>query len=117
MATIREWLSHLGRSNAELTSDERRNIAEAAGADTIGHCRDRAKVRLRGTVEVLTVHPIHSTPWLEAELSDGTGSVSLIFMGRHDIPGMEAGRELVVEGRISHVDGERRMYNPWYQLL
>ena len=60
---------------------------------------------------------MESTPWLEAELSDGTGTISLIFMGRHQIPGIEAGRQLVVEGRISDVDGERRIYNPWYQLI
>ena len=70
-----------------------------------------------GTIEVLTVRPRLTTPWLEAQLSDGTGKVTLIWMGRHEIAGVEAGRELLVNGRISDVDGERRIYNPAYTLL
>ena len=31
--------------------------------------------------------------------------------------GMVAGRELKVTGRVSWVDGQRRMYNPFYELL
>ncbi|WP_347347348.1 OB-fold nucleic acid binding domain-containing protein [Nigerium sp.] len=115
--SIKDWLSRLTKSNDELVHDDLRKVAEQSGADTIQHCSDRQKARLRGTIEVLTVHPMESTPWLEAQLSDGTGTISLIFMGRHQIPGIEAGRQLVVEGRISDVDGERRIYNPWYQLI
>ncbi|WP_040160890.1 single stranded DNA-binding domain-containing protein [Nigerium massiliense] len=117
MATIKDWFSRLGRSTDELASDERRREAEFVGANTVAQCSDREKVRLRGTIQVLTVHPIHATPWLEAEMSDGTGTVSLIFMGRREIPGIDAGRDLVVEGRISDDEGQRRIYNPWYQLL
>lgn len=105
------------RSTDELTSEERHRVAEASGADAIGRCEDRKRVTLRGTIDVLTVQPRRTTPWLEAELSDGTGRVTLIWMGRHDIPGIEAGRELLVEGRISVADGQRRIYNPRYELL
>lgn len=113
----RERIARIGRSTEELTSDERHRVAVDSGADSVGDARDRARVTLRGTVEVLTVRPRKHTPWLEAELSDGTGRVTLIWMGRHEIPGIEAGRELRVRGRISAVDGERRIYNPYYELL
>ena len=33
------------------------------------------------------------------------------------IPGITAGRELIVSGRVSFVDGERRVYNPLYELV
>lgn len=117
MATWRERLSRLGRSNEQLASDERHQVARAAGADVIGDALDRGRVTLRGTIDVLTVRPRRDTPWLEAELSDGTGRVTLVWMGRHEIPGIHAGRELLVRGRISAVDGERRIYNPYYELL
>lgn len=105
------------RSNDELAQADRHWAAQDVGADVIGACCDRSRVTLRGTIDVLTVRPRQDTPWLEAELSDGTGRVTLIWMGRHDIPGIEAGRELVVRGRISVADGVRRLYNPAYELL
>lgn len=111
-------LAHLVRSNEEISDDQRARLAEDSGADTIASAPDRAKVRLRGTIDVLTIRPrSENSAWLEAEFSDGTGTVALIWMGRREIPGIEAGRQLVVEGRISVVDGGRRIYNPWYQLL
>ena len=67
-------------------------------------------------VEV-AMKPRSGTPWLEAEFSDGSGVLTLIWMGRRAIPGVTAGRELVVTGRVSDVDGQRRLYNPWYQLV
>ena len=45
----------------------------------------------------------------------------LMALSRHahpdEIAGMVAGRELKVTGRVSWVDGQRRMYNPFYELL
>lgn len=107
------WLA----STDELTAADLHRRAVEAGADAIADAPDRARVRLRGTVEVLTLRPRRTRPWLEAELSDGTGTVALIWMGRHDIPGIVAGRDMVVEGRLSVSDGVRRMYNPRYTLL
>lgn len=104
-------------SNEELTSADRHRIAQQTGADAIGDVADRGVVTLRGTIEVIAVRPRRTRPWLEAELSDGTGRVTLIWMGRHAIPGIEAGRELLVEGRVSVSDGVRRIYNPRYTLL
>ena len=54
---------------------------------------------------------------VEAEFTDGSGTVTLIWMGRRSIPGITAGRELIVSGRVSFVDGERRVYNPLYELV
>lgn len=105
------------RSNDELTSQDRKKLASDRGCDAVGTCADRSRVTLRGTIEVLTVRPRQDVPWLEAELSDGTGKVTLIWMGRRAIPGIEAGRDLIVKGRISTADGTARIYNPHYELL
>ena len=113
---LKEKLRGLLRSTDELASADRLKAAAASGADTVAQCTDRSRVTLRGTIDVLTVRPRGNTKWLEAEMTDGTGQVRLIWMGRHEIPGIDAGRDLVVEGRISVADGERRMYNPRYEL-
>ena len=104
-------------STDELASADRRRLAGEQGADEIAGVTDRGLVKLRGTIEVLTLRSRRTRPWLEAELSDGTGRVTLIWMGRHDIPGIEAGRDLIVEGRVSVDGGVRTIYNPRYQLL
>jgi RecG-like helicase len=114
---LKEALKRWGASNAELESQERQRVAEEAGANRAGELCDRERATLRGTITMLTIKPRAGTPWLEAELSDGSGSVTLIWMGRREIPGVEAGRELIVTGRASCVDGAKRIYNPHYELV
>jgi RecG-like helicase len=110
-------LRRLGASNAELESEARQKVVEAVGANPISEVRDRQFARMRGTIAILSMKPRGGTPWLEAEFTDGSGTVTLIWMGRRAIPGIVAGRELIVSGRVSFVDGERRLYNPFYELL
>ncbi|MGC3993525.1 MAG: OB-fold nucleic acid binding domain-containing protein [Propionicimonas sp.] len=110
-------LRRLGASNAELESEARQKIVQSAGATMVGELQDRQWARLRGTISVLTMKPRSGTPWLEAEFNDGSGTVTLIWMGRRAIPGITAGRELTVSGRVSYVDGQRRLYNPYYELI
>ncbi len=110
-------LRWFGRSSEELASEEAVRTAQASGATTVAECVDRQRATLRGRIAVLTLRPRSGTPWLEAELTDGSGTITLIWMGRREIPGLVAGRELRVSGRVSWVDGRRRMYNPYYELL
>ncbi len=110
-------LRWFGRHSDELDSEAAVRAAQEAGAQTVAECTDRQRATLRGRIAVLTLRPRSGTPWLEAELEDGSGSITLIWMGRREIPGLTAGRELKVTGRVSWVDGRRRMYNPYYELL
>ncbi len=110
-------LRRLGASNAELESEARQKVVEEVGANPISAVKDREFARMRGTIAILSMKPRGGTPWLEAEFTDGSGTVTLIWMGRRAIPGITAGRELIVSGRVSFVDGERRLYNPFYELV
>ena len=110
-------LRRFGASNADLEAEARQKIVESTGASLIGDLRDREWAKLRGTITVLTMKPRSGTPWLEAEFNDGSGTLTLIWMGRRAIPGISAGRELIVSGRVSYVDGQRRLYNPLYELV
>ncbi len=114
---LKAILGRMTRSHEELTSAERERLAKELGCDQLGLCQDRQKVTVRGTVDSLTFRPKGDVPWMEAELSDGTGSVVIVWMGRYQIPGVKAGSELLVRGRLSDVDDIRRIFNPWYQLL
>ncbi|MFC6341957.1 OB-fold nucleic acid binding domain-containing protein, partial [Nocardioides hankookensis] len=56
-------------------------------------------------------------PALEAELSDGTGAITVVWLGRRRITGIAPGRSMSVVGRIGQQDGERILYNPRYELI
>lgn len=107
----------LGASSAEIASEELRRAAQVAGTTPISELKDRQAATLRGRIMMLTITPRSGTPWLEAEFSDGSGSVQLIWMGRREIPGITPGRELLLSGRVSCVDGHTRIYNPRYELI
>jgi hypothetical protein len=60
--------------------------------------------------------PKTNLPTLEAELFDGSGTVTLVWLGRRRIVGIEPGRRLSASGRLA-VQGERKViYNPFYEL-
>jgi RecG-like helicase len=114
---ISRWLNRLLRP-AEV--DEAVGLADQvsdAGAEPIGNCRRGEQVRVRGTIRSIAVRPECSSPTLEAELYDGSGHLTLVWMGRRVIPGIEVGRSLIAEGRLTCPDGQVRLYNPVYRLL
>jgi hypothetical protein len=52
----------------------------------------------------------------DAEVTDGTGSLLLRFLGRSSIPGLVAGCQIVAEGTPGFVRGVLVMLNPLYSL-
>ena len=90
--------------------------AMRAGADPIGSCRRGQRVRVCGTIRSLAVRPQSTSPALEAELFDGSGHLTVVWIGRRVIPGIEVGRTLIVEGRLTCPDGQLRVFNPEYRL-
>jgi RecG-like helicase len=114
---LQRALRRLASSNAELESEElQRNVREE-GATPILECEDRQRVQLTGTVSAVTINPRAGHPALEVELRDGSGVVTLVWLGRRQIPGIDCGRTLKVWGRISCHEGKRLVYNPRYELM
>ncbi|WP_407643729.1 OB-fold nucleic acid binding domain-containing protein [Cutibacterium porci] len=104
-------------SNEDLVDDDLQRSSLDAGVSTIAEAKLRTRASLQGRIEVLTLNPRGTNRWLEAELRDGTGAVTLIWMGRRRIPGLRAGRRLSVEGMITEAGGRRVIYNPRYTVL
>lgn len=90
--------------------------AEQAGATAVARCPLGNQVCVAGTIRAVLLAPRAGAPTLEAELYDGSGSVTLIFLGRRRIRGIEPGRSLVARGRITSHEGRRTLYNPAYEL-
>lgn len=79
-------------------------------------CQPGDLVMLVGTVRSMTLRPREQAPALEVELYDGSGSVTVIWMGRRRIPGIMPGRRMVVWGRLTRTAGVPRIFNPRYEL-
>jgi RecG-like helicase len=114
---LQRALRRFASSNAELESEELQRKVREEGAVPIQNCEDRQRVQLTGTVSTVTITPRGGHPALEVELRDGSGAVSLVWLGRRQIPGIDPGRTLKVWGRISCHEGKRLIYNPRYELM
>jgi hypothetical protein len=110
--TISSWADAEDQHAREL-----RKTTKAGRCDLIVECADRTPVRLRGTLRTVTLRPRGGVPALEAELFDGSDSLTLVWLGRREIAGISPGRSLEVQGRIGRHDGQRIVYNPIYTLL
>ena len=114
---LQRALHRLASTNAELESEELQENVRAEGAVPIKTCEDRQVVSLTGTVATVTINPRGGYPALEVELRDGSGAVTLVWLGRRQIAGIDPGRSIKVCGRISCHEGKRVIYNPRYELL
>jgi hypothetical protein len=116
--SLRHALRRLSSAKAVLEADELASESSEAGVDRICTCLTGEVVTLRGTVGSVTVNPASVVPQFESELYDGTGRMRIVWLGRRSVPGVEAGRKLVVTGRVTcdHVGSEITMFNPAYEL-
>jgi hypothetical protein len=104
-------------------SDEQRYAEEieawaatVPGAVRIRDARTRDRAKLAGVVRRITVRPLEGHEALEALLYDGTGEVTVVWMGRRTIPGLGLGTRLVVDGMLAERRGERRLVNPTFEF-
>jgi hypothetical protein len=113
---LKRMLGRLTASRDELEAEELQKGAVSAGGTPIGRCSDRQMVTLNGTLRTVTLRPRAGVPALEAELYDGSGTVALVWLGRRQIVGIEPGRGISVQGRISLNEGRPVIFNPRYEL-
>jgi hypothetical protein len=114
---LRRAVRRLTAQTEELDAEELQRRAEDAGAQPVSDCVDRMPATVFGTVRALTIRPRAGTPALEAELYDGSGVVTLVFLGRRTVAGIEPGRRLRATGRMTSSEGRRLIFNPRYELL
>lgn len=109
-------LTRLTADPETLDAADLKAAIPALGATPIARCRDREPVCILGTLRAVTFRPRAGVPALQAELWDGTGAVSVVWLGRRSIPGIDPGRAIKVRGRITTLGGQRVIYNPLYEL-
>ena len=71
----------------------------------------------RGEVRSVRVVSQHDSPTLELVLADDTGALSIVFLGRRQIAGVDVGTRLEASGTVGVFRNRLAMLNPTYQLL
>jgi hypothetical protein len=71
---------------------------------------------MTGSLSRVQAGPAGGPPILRAELVGGPGAVTVIWLGRTRITGIEPGRAVTVEGTLALRRGRPVMYNPRYEL-
>jgi hypothetical protein len=121
-----------------LTGAERREQIEGRGADiphptgggdpstpmlvipgstSIVDATWRQRVTISGRVRSIRVAPLHDAPTLELVLVDATGAISVVFLGRRSIAGIDVGSRMIVDGTVGIHKARLALLNPSYQLL
>jgi hypothetical protein len=108
-----------GERNAHRDDDtEAPTPRRTAGTVTrIADVRWRDHVTVRGEVRSLRVVSQHDSPTLELVLDDGSGAVSLVFLGRRSIAGIEVGTRLRATATLGVFKNRLAMLNPTYELV
>lgn len=107
----------LGRlATVDHEAGELKDDAEKAGCEPISSQPMRSYVAIHGVLRSVTLRPVRGVSALEAELYDGSASVTLVWLGRRRIEGIVPGRQLTAHGRLGTRKGQRILYNPRYEL-
>ena len=114
---FRRFLRRMAESDEQRYAEEIQGWAEQVpGAVPIADAPVRSRAKLAGVVRRITVRPLEGSESLEAVLFDGTGEVTVIWMGRRSIQGLNLGTRLIVEGMLAEQRSERRVVNPTFEF-
>ena len=89
----------------------------AENITAIGEIQWRKRAQVQGRVTSIKTAPRGSAPTLQVEIWDETGGVSLQFLGRREIAGLEVGSQMRAEGMVGEEEGSMVILNPSYELL
>jgi hypothetical protein len=113
---MRRAVTRLAASAKEHEAQELQKDCVDLGAVLVTELPDREMVRVAGTLRTVTLRPRAGVPALVAELYDGSGSISLVWLGRRQIPGIEPGRSMIACGRVTRDNEQPVIFNPRYEL-
>lgn len=74
------------------------------------------RVRVTGALSQVRPGVPGGPPMLRAEVGGGRDAVTVIWLGRTSIAGIEPGRPVALEGTLALRHGRKVMYNPRYDL-
>lgn len=112
---LRQALSKWADS-AEAHQRDLRQSQATVEAVAIADAPEREQVVVSGVLRTVTLRPRGGVPALEAELDDGSAVLTVVWLGRRRITGVDPGRSMTVAGCIGRQGDHRIMFNPRYEL-
>lgn len=112
---VRQALSKWADSQDQHQRDLRQSSVTQESV-AIAEAPERQHVVVNGVIHTVTLRPRGGVPALEAELDDGSGVITLVWLGRRRISGVDPGRTMTVAGCIGRQGGVPIMFNPRYEL-
>ncbi len=82
----------------------------------IREVQPQQRVAVRGEIRSSTAMALRGCPACRYVLTDGTGELDLMFLGRVEVRGLEKGRRCTAEGTAATRDDRIVLWNPRYQL-
>src|SRR4051812_26271362 len=76
----------------------------------------RRRAQVKGRARSIRVRPWGEIPTLELVLADETAALTVAFLGRRRLAGVEPGAILTVEGMVGERNGKLVILNPAYRL-
>jgi amino acid transporter len=83
----------------------------------IGDVTWRQRAHVRGRVTSILTAPTGSVPGLDVEIWDQTGGITLHFLGRRGIAGLNVGTTICAEGMVGEANGHLTIMNPSYEIV
>jgi amino acid transporter len=99
------------------TDIDRALATRSGGAIAINQVEWRRRAKVAGRIRSMKVQPAKNSADLECVITDDTGNLLLVFMGRPKIPGIEPGARLVAEGMVGSWNRQLAILNPQYELV
>jgi hypothetical protein len=100
----------VAESSAEISHYSENRIA-------INQAQWRKRAHVRGKVSSIRTAPSGGAPRVEVEVWDETGGITLQFIGRRNIVGLDVGSTICAEGMVGEEDGALTILNPSYELI
>jgi hypothetical protein len=83
----------------------------------IGKISWRKRAHVQGRVSAIKSAPSGSSPLVEVEVWDESGGVTLQFLGRREISGLDVGSQVKAEGMVGENNGQLVILNPSYEIV
>jgi len=114
-ATKTDVVSQTRRVDDEPTVLETSHYAEDVQPISTASWRHRAHVR--GHVTSLRSSAANASPHVEVEIWDQSGGITLQFIGRREVTGLEIGSTICAEGMVGENEGSLVILNPSYEII
>lgn len=115
------WLTRvterLLKTPEQLDADQLAQDTTRRGGTVIQELVERQIATVSGAVRSVILRPSSEVPALVAELYDGTEPLTLVWLGRREIPGVRPGTVLKATGRVTRYRGVKTIFNPAYEII